>query len=190
MRKLCVVLGLVAFVLAMASVAWAGNNDSYLKTKQVHWGGYKDCTTTVGTWADSATRALGAVTDTTNAIDISDLDWDLNANALSTTAAPFMRVYLTSPNTTANLDTLKCIVDESGDGTNWRQATSIAAVGTVGPGFTATSKQLSFVLTQLPSQSTQAWLYSKYIRLRLTIVTGTFTAAKCEVRYPHLSRFD
>lgn len=179
-------LGVAMLLVMVASVADA--SECFMNTKSVNWRTSMGATLVVGGAADSVAKALGGATDTTVAISLQDYCWESPAFALSTTAAPIARVYVVSPNTTANLDSLSFAVDESYDGVNWRVAQGLTAGPSVGLGFIATSNNLSFTPTQLASASGggNGWIYARFIRFRIKIVTGTFTAARCYISYPCL----
>jgi hypothetical protein len=180
--------GMVALVAVATLVSAASATEWFMKNKQVAWRTSMGAELVVGGAADSSAKALGGATDTTVAISLADYCWESPAFALSTTAAPLMRVYVVSPNTTSNLDSLSFAVDESHDGVNWRNAQGLTAGPSVSLGFAATSKVISFTPTQLASASGggNGYMYARYIRLRIKIVTGTFTAAKCFIHYPAL----
>jgi hypothetical protein len=180
--------GMVALFALVTVVSVASASECFMTTKAVAWRTSMGAVLVVGGAADSSAKALGAATDTTAAISLADYCWESPAFATSTTAAPIARVYVVSPNTTANLDSLSFAVDESFDGVEWRVAQGLTAGPSVGLGFIATSKVISFTPTQLASASGggNGWMYARYIRFRIKIVTGTFAAAKCFIVHPAL----
>lgn len=118
MRKLVLVL-CALFVVAMVGTAWA--QDAYVSTpEQVKW--LVHIASTAG-YADSSTKTLSmvgttAIPDTTNAIDTADWAWGGLPMAAGT-SPQIGRIYLTSANTCASVDTVFLAQDVSPDGSKW-----------------------------------------------------------------------
>jgi len=183
MRKTVAVVGLVAFVLALGESVAVADGDWYMKDLRVHWKSSVGCTTFAGIYADSAQKALGAVTDTSAAISTKDIAFDaIRGFGVVATAAGVGRVYVVSPNTTANVDTLNFAIQASYSGSgDWFTVLGLTAGQVAGA---TTVKSLGHAVTSKDDGTLTALRGYPYIRFIEKIVTGTFTAAELHFVYP------